>query len=105
MAGANFECLFALWGHSREEDKNGLTVYRRKGFDFPLARGREWIEFKPDGSVLFYTAGPDDRPRASNGTWASAGENKFELHEAPSLAPQLFTIEECTAAILKLRRG
>lgn len=43
------ESIFRKWGHSFEEDSDGVTVYRPSDFSFPRARGRAGIEFKADG--------------------------------------------------------
>lgn len=96
-------CLFRAWGHSREEDGNGLTVYRPRGFKFPLSRGRDWLEFKPDGTVLFLGAGPDDRNRAVEGKWSSTGERSLQLASDADTAPQRLTIVECSGDVLKVR--
>jgi hypothetical protein len=96
-------CLFKAWGHSREEDGDGLTVYRPQGYKFPLSRGRDWLEFKPDGTVLFLGAGPDDRNRAVQGTWSSTGERSLKLSRGAGAPPQRLTIVECSDAVLKVR--
>ncbi len=96
-------CLSGTWGHSREEDGNGLTVYRPQGYKFPLARGRDWLEFKPDGVVVFLGAGPDDRTRAVNGTWSSTGDRSLQLARGGDSQPQRLTIVECSGDVLKVR--
>ena len=94
-------CLFKTWGHSREEDGDGLTVYRPQGFAFPLARGRDWLELRPDGTVVFLGAGPDDRTRAVSGTWSSTGDRSLTL--SSSSGTRRWTIVECSDAVLKVR--
>jgi hypothetical protein len=100
-----YECLVGQWGHSREEDENGVTVYRPRGFPFPLSRGREWIEFRADGTVLFLGAGPDDRTRAIGGSWSSLGDRSLSLSRPAETTPQRLTIVECTDKVLKIRRS
>jgi hypothetical protein len=60
--------LYRRWIHSREEDEGDLRVYRPAGYDLPPARGRRAIEFRPDGELLVYGPGPDDRPTAAPGS-------------------------------------
>jgi hypothetical protein len=98
-----FSGLFRLWGHSREEDGNGLTVYRPQGFPFPLSRGRDWIEFRPDGTAVFSGAGPDDRNRSVVGAWSRAGDRSLQISRGPGAAPQRLTIVECNDTVLKVR--
>lgn len=95
--------LVGLWGHSHEEDRGGVEVYRPEGFAFPLARGREWIELRADGTAAFFGAGADDRAVQSAGRWRSAGEAGLELTR-PSGSSRRFTIIEAGADVLKLRR-
>ncbi len=92
-----------LWGHSREEDGENLTVYRPQGFAFPLARGRDFIEFRIDGTVQFYGAGPDDRTRVVMGKWRKVGEGTFELRRGSDPAPRRMTVVQCDEEVLKVR--
>jgi hypothetical protein len=96
-------CLFRTWGHSREEEGNGLTVYRPQGYKFPLSRGRDWLEFKPNGTVGFLGAGPDDRSRTITGRWSSTGDRSLQLMKGADAAPQRLTIVECSDDVLKVR--
>jgi hypothetical protein len=92
-----------LWGHSREEDGDGITVYRAQGFAFPPARGRDFIEFFADGTVRFYGAGPDDRTRAVMGEWRKVGGDIFEVLLASDRAPRRMTVVQCDERLLKVR--
>lgn len=67
--GAPDERLCQRWGHSFEEDREGVLVYRRADFDFPRARGRDGIEFRSDGSYIDWAVGPGDAAQAREGTW------------------------------------
>jgi hypothetical protein len=60
--------LFRRWVHVHEEDEGDVRVYRPAGTELPPARGRRGIEFKPDGEVLLYGPGRDDRPTAAPGS-------------------------------------
>jgi hypothetical protein len=100
---SKLQCLFKSWGHSREEDADGLTIYRPSGFAFPLSRGRDWIEFRPDGGVLHLGSGPDDRSRAVAGSWASVGHDILEVRRPAETAPRRMTVVYCDAHVLKVR--
>lgn len=100
---SKLQCLFRSWGHSREEDGDGLTVYRPLGFQFPLSRGRDWIEFRPDGTVQHLGSGPDDRSRALAGSWRSLDEDAVEVRQAPDAAPRRMRVVVCDPQVLKVR--
>ncbi|MFC9556975.1 zinc metalloprotease [Rhodococcus sp. NPDC056960] len=72
---ASSAALDGRWGHSFEEDHDGLRVYRPAGFDFPRARGRGGIEFRPDGSFVDWTIGRGDAGEPREGTWVSADDD------------------------------
>jgi len=66
--------LIGEWIHSREEDSEGVEVYRRPEFAFPPARGREGFELRADGSWIERRPGPTDVPESSPaGGWELAG--------------------------------
>ncbi|MFC7446639.1 hypothetical protein [Rhodococcus daqingensis] len=72
--------LCGRWGHSFEEDHDGIRVYRPAGFDFPRSRGRGGIEFRPDGSYVDWVVGRGDANEAHEGTWVSgAGNESLEV--------------------------
>jgi hypothetical protein len=104
VESSKLQCLFKSWGHSREEDTGGLTVYRPAGFNFPLSRGRDRMEFQPDGTILQVGPGPDDRSRDVIGSWKSAGDNVFEVRMAGA-GPQArrMTVIDCDDHVLKVR--
>ena len=63
------------WRHSFEEDHDGVRVYRPAGFDFPRARGRGGIEFRPDGSFVDWAIGRGDADEPREGTWVPADDD------------------------------
>jgi hypothetical protein len=102
---SELQCLFRSWGHSREEDGDGLTVYRPAGFAFPLSRGRDWIDFRPDGTMVHYDLGPDDRSRGIDGSWTDVGGRTLEIRKGPDVKSRRVTIVECDQSVLKVRWG
>jgi hypothetical protein len=101
---SKLECLFKSWGHSREEDVDDLTVYRPAGFKFPLSRGRDGMEVRPDGTILHVGPGPDDRSRGVTGSWKSAGDNALDVRiGGADAAPRRMTVVDCDEHVLKVR--
>ncbi|QDQ90960.1 zinc metalloprotease [Rhodococcus sp. WB9] len=70
------------WRHSFEEDHDGVRVYRPAEFDFPRARGRGGIEFRPDGSFVDWAIGRGDANEAREGTWVPADDGRLEVTTA-----------------------
>ncbi|MFC4116683.1 hypothetical protein [Nonomuraea zeae] len=72
--------IVGSWLHSFEEDTGTTTVYRRDDFPFPPARrGRAGMDFRPDGTFVSWTPGPDDRPRAAVGRWDQEGAGRIRI--------------------------
>lgn len=95
------------WTHSFEEDEATALVYRpTHSFAFPPSRrGRDSLEFSPDGSLTAQAPGPDDRPRATAaGQWRALGMNRFGVGGMPGAPEQVLEILEATAEMLKVRR-
>lgn len=57
------------WMHSFEEDHDDVLVYRPPEHDFPRARGRDGIEFGPDGTFTEWAIGRGDAQEARPGWW------------------------------------
>jgi hypothetical protein len=71
--------IFGLWLHSQEEDTQTTTVYRPRGYLFPPSRGRSAVEFRPDGTYIEYSSGPDDRGQAIVGSWQDLGSCRVQI--------------------------
>jgi hypothetical protein len=71
--------IFRRWTHSREEDTNGLTVFRPSNFNFPPSRGREGMEFRQNGEFVQYNIGATDRSEAVPGRWRVGPDNSIEI--------------------------
>jgi hypothetical protein len=79
-----------MWVHIREEDQPGVRVFRPAGHPRPPARGRDAIEFLPDGTARAFTPGPVDAPVGRPATWraepdgtlvidSDEGERRYEI--------------------------
>src|SRR3954454_9930881 len=66
--------LLGEWIHSHEEDGQGRTVFRRSGYRFPPARGRDAVELKADDTAIVRAPGATDVPEEKVGTWELDGE-------------------------------
>jgi hypothetical protein len=64
------EGLLGEWVHSHEEDVSDRKVFRRSGYSFPPARGRDAVELRADGTALVRGPGPTDMPEEETGRWA-----------------------------------
>jgi hypothetical protein len=72
--------LLRGWMRSQEEEQGGdVQVYRPDDCDFPPARGRRGLEFRPGGELLVHGPGPGDTPKAEPGRWQAAGERRVRL--------------------------
>jgi hypothetical protein len=101
MSEAPAELLRQHWVHSREEDSGDVRVYRPAGYDFPPARGRRGFELKPDGEMLVYGPGADDRPEATTARWSSSAGDRVKLgdedFEIVSLSPDRLVVRPSDA--------
>lgn len=97
--------IFRKWVHSFEEDTNGITVYRPEEYDFPPARGRGGIEFRPDGVFIDWEIGPTDATRGINGHWKMEGSGRVRVSfEGNVRPPQILEILQIDTGILKVRK-
>jgi hypothetical protein len=99
--------LFRRWVHVREEDTAGVRVYRPADRPLPPARGRDGIEFRPDGTFADLRPGPTDAPVASVGRWSAPADDRVALTYPPEArgagAPTGYEIVEVHADLLRLR--
>jgi hypothetical protein len=97
--------IFRKWIHSLEEDTNGITVYRPEEYDFPPARGRDGIEFRPDGVFIYWGIGPTDAPRGINAHWKMEGPGRVRVSFEEGTRPStILEILQCDSEILKVRK-
>lgn len=102
MTGVPAE-LFQRWGHSFEEDTESLRVYRPADYDFPLARGRDEIEFHSGGDLIEWIVGPDDANQPVTCCWRVERPWAIRIEHADSSHPtRLLEIVELTPEILKV---
>ncbi|WP_221934986.1 hypothetical protein [Georgenia yuyongxinii] len=92
------------WGHSFEEDHDGIEVYRPAGYDFPRARGRAGIELRADGTFVEWAVGPGDAPEPHEGRWDSDPSGTRLEVAAPGGDDQVLTILTASPDRLELRR-
>jgi hypothetical protein len=89
--------LARRWVHVREEDAEGVRVYRPADRPLPPARGRDGLELRPDGTYVELRPGPADAPVAGPvGHWRRE-------HDRLDLAGTPYDIVDLTDDVLKLR--
>lgn len=54
-------------------------VYRPRGYQLPLARGRSGFEIRPDGEFRQYDMGPVDRSVPIPGHWQLTGPDTIRV--------------------------
>ena len=101
------EGLTGRWMHSFEEDHGDVLVYRPPEHDFPRARGRDGIEFAPDGSFVEWAVGRGDAQEAVPGRWRTAeasgavevstARGEEQVLEIVTLAPDRLEVRRRTA--------
>lgn len=96
----NADNLIGEWVHSHEEDNENLKVFRLSTYDFPPSRGREKINLKEKGILVYTPISPNDSPKPYNGTWKI---DKSELILEYDDKKKTFKIIETTNSILKLK--
>jgi hypothetical protein len=97
--------IFRRWGHSFEEDEGDVTVYRPAEYEFPRARGRAGIEFRPDGSFIDWTIGPADARQPVSGDWRTEGPGRVRVSfQGESRTPRVLEILQSDADVLKVRQ-
>ena len=72
--------LAGRWMHSFEEDHEDVAVYRPSSHEFPRARGRDGVEFAPDGSFTEWAVGRGDARTPVPGRWRASGADQLEVH-------------------------
>ncbi|MGB9940935.1 hypothetical protein [Methanosarcina sp.] len=95
--------IFRKWMHSFEEDTNGIIVYRPAEYEFPLARGRDGIEFRPAGVFIDWEIGRTDTLRGINGRWKLEGPGHVHVSFEEEREPRILEILQCNSEILKVR--
>jgi hypothetical protein len=61
--------VFRHWRHSREEDRDGVEVYRPLDYPFPVGHTRDGFEIRPDGRFVQEDVGPADELVRVPGHW------------------------------------
>lgn len=95
------------WYHSREEDKDGVLVYRDRSYKFPPSRGgRDGFKLEKGGGFWEYGTGPTDRPTKTEGTWKMKEESTIEVKVARNGSEMSYTLEFVSFEnnILKLKK-
>jgi hypothetical protein len=99
------ECIFKYWVHSREEDTEGVLVYRPSNFKFPPSRGRERFEVKQSGEFIQYAIGRDDRSKKDIGHFQVVESNTLYISfDEVQLRPFTLQILTCDDDVLRVKK-
>src|SRR4051794_13969885 len=99
--------LFQHWIHSREEDSDGIEVYRPEGFPFPPSFGRDGFEMHRDGRFVQDDIGPADGTVQVEGRWEQVAARRVAVSfdQQPTVRPgYTFDIVDVDRAGLRIRR-
>lgn len=98
-------CLAGRWLHLHEEDSPAAQVYRREGYCFPPARGRDGFEFRPDGELTYLGIAPADGTEEAHGRWRveSPDRVRIEFQDGRS-EPSTFEVVSCDEDTLTIKR-
>ncbi|GAA2527945.1 hypothetical protein [Pilimelia columellifera] len=94
--------LFRRWVHVREEDAHGVLVYRPADHPIAPARGRDGLEFRPDGTLTVFSSGPVDSPVGRDGVWRAEPNGALALSH-PGGGDERFQIVDIDQDQLRLR--
>lgn len=94
------------WLHSFEEDSGETRVYRPADSELPRARGRQGVEFLPDGTFIEMQIGPTDVPQEVRGRWENVGTGVVRLSfDDPNRQDRTVEVVQCDEQKLCLRQG
>lgn len=92
--------LIGTWKHSKEEDSEGVKVYRKSDYNFPPSRGRVSIEFKVDHSLIYSPIGANDFHEGHQGKWSL---NETTLTLEYNNVSKTYSVLELNKNIIKLK--
>ena len=99
--------IFRHWIHSREEDVEGVEVYRPEGFDFPPAFARDGFEMFVDGRFVQEDIGPADGTVQVPGRWMQVADRRVSVtfdQSNPARDGFDFEIVDVEDTVLRIRR-
>jgi hypothetical protein len=97
--------IFGHWVHSREEDAEGLEVFRPDAFPFPPSFGRDGLELLPDGTLIQDDIGPADGIVQVPWRWRLLGPRRVGVSFGGEREGYSFEIIDLDEDVLRIRRG
>lgn len=95
--------LFRRWVHVAEDDEADVRVFRPFDHPIPPGRGRDGLEFRPDGTATRFTVGATDAPVRIDGRWRCPTRDEVYTDCPPDGNEAGFRIESVDDAELRLR--
>jgi hypothetical protein len=99
--------IFRHWIHSREEDAEGVEVYRPEGFNFPPAFARDGFEMFIDGRFVQDDIGPADGIVQVPGRWTQVADRRVSVSFDQSYSARdgyTFELVDVDDTTLRIRR-
>lgn len=72
------QLLLKLWHQVPEEQIGDTLVFRPDGYELPRVRGREKMQFRPDGEFIYHQIAPEDGYNNWHGVF-KLGNNESEI--------------------------
>lgn len=88
------------WTHSREEDSDGVKVFRPSSYKLPPSRGRVTFILKENGELEYMPLAANDLHQFYPGTWSLSGNKLTLKYQDRTLT---YSILESSLTILKLQ--
>ena len=85
--------IFRHWMHSREEDAEGVEVFRPEDFGFPPSFGRDGFEMHKNGVFIQEDIGPADGVVRVRGRWTLTGPRVVVVSLDEAATREGFTFE------------
>ena len=97
-------CLLGRWTHSQEEDTPGIAIYRRRQYEFPLARGRTGFDFIASGEAVTYDIADSDGVNELFGRWETQGSDGIKItFDDDRIEPVVLYVLTCDADKIAMR--
>jgi hypothetical protein len=98
-------CILGHWIHSHEEDAQGVTVYRPRGYSFPPSRGRRGFDFREGGKLVYFGIARADGSEEFSGSWVIEDSNRVRINVHSDRIPSfVLDVVSCDGQALKVRR-
>ncbi|MGK0365980.1 MAG: hypothetical protein ACI85O_003050 [Saprospiraceae bacterium] len=99
----NLDALCQCWKYSYEESEDDIKVYRPCGYNFPLSRGREGMDFAADKTFIYNAIAPTDGFTKLKGNWTLEEDTLTMNYTTPNTKRSKLVIISLTKEMMKLK--